>query len=354
MYDNDKYSEISDISMQTDIIVFKGGLGLSKGSSHQNSLGNNNNSNITNNVNIGNNSKKGNSKNINKANMPNVTDLESQNQQNNNSNSKAHNQTTQSNQIKPNGFLSFRSKKDVQGLNQMLNSVAGSEETVDTTTITKQIIDKLGVLKIPSSKKKADVTHKAEKEEINKVFIKPVNTEPEETEKEIKNFEMENNVLDEYDNNNLEIGGECIESDEIEEDADEKNIFWNLRSNVDDGNSCSSEKGRSKSVADRRSISDKKSHSSKDKDVKPVRKEVFLSSIVCTLSRIEKGKAIFVSTDDFIFVLPALFVPRNLVVGNTYNFRISEYEKFKNKLVNINEIQKKHSNKIKYGLQGKR
>ena len=40
---------------------------------------------------------------------------------------------------------------------------------------------------------------------------------------------------------------------------------------------------------------------------------------------LEKGKAIFVSQDDMIFVLPSFFVPKNLKIGNTYKFRVKEY-----------------------------
>lgn len=311
----DKTSEISDNSI--DLKVFKGGLGLSKENSQE----------ISNKS-----SDKGghtSTSNINKNKI-----------------------LTENKNINPNdGILSFRSKKQI-----FLSNTSATEDTIDSISITKQIIDKIVTLK-PSSKKNVEVLyhHKAENMAINRVFEKSNFNQPEELEKEIKNFDIEEEenhkeVFDVNLENNQEENDLSSEEEEAEaiRRENEKNIFWNLKGNIHDEDTIS-EKSRSKSVnhciKGGNNLNKLNSTlSSKSKEIN--RKETFLSSIICTLSHIEKGKAIFVSAEDFIFVLPALFVPRNLHVGNTYSFRISEYEKFTNKIANIAEIQKKHAGNL--------
>ena len=58
---------------------------------------------------------------------------------------------------------------------------------------------------------------------------------------------------------------------------------------------------------------------------------------------LEKGKAIFVSQDDMIFVLHSFFVPKNLKIGNTYKFKVKEYLQYSKKNDEIQEIQKKYA-----------
>ena len=57
----------------------------------------------------------------------------------------------------------------------------------------------------------------------------------------------------------------------------------------------------------------------------------------------DKGKAIFVSQDDMIFVLPSFFVPKNLKIGNTYKFKVKEYFQYSKKTDEIQEIQQKYA-----------
>ena len=71
-------------------------------------------------------------------------------------------------------------------------------------------------------------------------------------------------------------------------------------------------------------------------------KEKYLNSVICTLSLIDRGKAVFVSQDDMIFVLPSLFVPKNLKVGNTYMFKVSEFLNFNKKTKEIYNLQKQY------------
>jgi hypothetical protein len=270
-YIYDKDSEISDLSMQMDIKVFKGGLGLLKTNTSSNNI--------------------------------------------------KHGMNTIDKELKYDEIISFRSEKHVQALENIQNMKG--DLNMESIALTRQIMDKLGSLKLPANKSKS-IQNKSEYEEINKIFIKPEPTY--EHEKEIKNFDSCN------ENNDDE---EEEEEDEDERIKKEKNIFWNLKTNIEETET--SDKNRSRSA-------NKKSSNKSNIESNNGSKEIYLSSITCTLSHIEKGKAIFVSTDDFIFVLPALFVPRNLNVGNTYNFRISEFKKFKSKIINVGEIQKKYTN----------
>lgn len=68
-----------------------------------------------------------------------------------------------------------------------------------------------------------------------------------------------------------------------------------------------------------------------------------LSKVICTLSKIENGFATFVSTDDLIFVLPSLFIPSNLNVGNTYIFKLCEVDQAENKIAKVSAIHQIYS-----------
>jgi hypothetical protein len=363
----DKTSDLSDISIQTDLKVFQGGLGLNKGGINKNYS--TSNTNIISNA--GNNAKLLNNMFFNQ--KPNYE----------NAHGNIHD-----------GLISFRSKKGVNALkgDENFSIVTGNnDETVDTITLTKKIIDKIGNLKVTTKKKESTKIANqamAEDEIINKVFHKPeYELENQEDEKELKNFDL-NNSINENENDIHEVdeneeieflddshGDENLENLEISENfdtnnhntlnnkmEDEKNIFWNLKKNIDivDSNISNAAKARSKSVFEKKlkyvdvkettSNSNTISNRSKKSSTRRIEKEIYLNSIICTLSRIEKGKAIFVSNDDYIFVLPASFVPRNLIVGNTYIFRISEFEKFKDKVINLQEIRKKY-NKNNEGLK---
>jgi len=84
-----------------------------------------------------------------------------------------------------------------------------------------------------------------------------------------------------------------------------------------------------------------KNHKSKKSD-----KESPISNFKGTLSKIEKGYAIFVTTDDVIMLLPSFLIPRNLGIGDTFSFKIFEVQKYNNKVNNIYDIQKKYTKPI--------
>jgi hypothetical protein len=71
------------------------------------------------------------------------------------------------------------------------------------------------------------------------------------------------------------------------------------------------------------------------------------STINCTISTIEKGIAILVTKDDTIFTLPAFFLPKNSMPGNSYQISIDETMKMQSKVTNIHNIQKKLKRKEK-------
>jgi hypothetical protein len=71
--------------------------------------------------------------------------------------------------------------------------------------------------------------------------------------------------------------------------------------------------------------------------------EKCLSQVICTLSKIEGGYATFVSSNDLIFVLPSLFIPKDLNPGSSYIFELCELEYAENKINQVNKIHKMYS-----------
>ena len=65
-------------------------------------------------------------------------------------------------------------------------------------------------------------------------------------------------------------------------------------------------------------------------------KNIKVNSIKCTLSFLDKGKAIFVSENDDIFWLPSATLNEKIKVGNSYLFQI---DKLNNQLKRMNEIE---------------
>jgi hypothetical protein len=76
-------------------------------------------------------------------------------------------------------------------------------------------------------------------------------------------------------------------------------------------------------------------------------KSINSNIINCTISSIEKGIAILVTQDDTIFTLPAFFLPKNSVPGNSYQITIDETIKIHAKVNSIQNIQNKFKTKVK-------
>ena len=138
-----------------------------------------------------------------------------------------------------------------------------------------------------------------------------------------KRFE-ENQIYSEIEEKELAIF-------EAEQDIYDKNVFWNLKSDVVPQQNIENQlMKRCKS-----SLDNQINHSK-------LKANSFNSSqINCVFSKFEKGNAIFVSSDDIIFSLPMNFLPKNAIPGNSYKIRIEETEKINQKLTFLKDIQNK-------------
>ena len=215
--------------------------------------------------------------------------------------------------ISSSGFISFRNKKArFVNLNTTNNPENKIDEEIDPKLITQSILIKLGTSGKPhlansSFSKEGHLIEstKANEVEIDEKDLKIIHTNS-------SNNSNNNASDDSNDKNNFD-------------DENEKNVFWNLNSHKD------------KIDFHNLDINEKKEDSIKNEN-----KDKYLNTIICTLSILEKGKAIFVSQDDMIFILPSFFVPKNLKIGNTYKFKVKEYFQYSKKTDEIQEIQQKY------------
>jgi hypothetical protein len=220
--------------------------------------------------------------------------------------------------ISSSGFISFRNKKArFVNLNNTNNTENKIDEEIDPKLITQSILIKLGTSGKPhlansSFSKEGHLIEstKANEVEIDEKDLKVIHT---------NSSNNSNNNSNSEDSNNGDKN--------FEEEENEKNVFWNLNSHKDKINENFN-----------LDIHDKKNESFKEQN-----KEKYLNTIICTLSMLEKGKAIFVSQEDMIFILPSFFVPKNLKIGNTYKFKVKEYFHYSKKTDEIQEIQKKYA-----------
>jgi hypothetical protein len=222
------------------------------------------------------------------------------------------------NSISSSGFISFRNKKArFVNLNITNNTDNNKiEEEIDPKLITQSILIKL------KTNGKINLTNSSFSKE-NQLIESTKENEVEIDEKDLKVIHTNSSNSNSIDDNNIEINEK-----NSEEEENEKNVFWNLNSNKD------------KNINENNFDNLKEN---KDNNFKEKNKEKYLNTIICTLSILEKGKAIFVSQDDMIFILPSFFVPKNLKIGNTYKFRVKEYFQYSKKSDEIQEIQQKYA-----------
>ena len=222
------------------------------------------------------------------------------------------------NSISSSGFISFRNKKArFVNLNITNNTDNNKiEEEIDPKLITQSILIKL------KTNGKINLTNSSFSKE-NQLIESTKENEVEIDEKDLKIIHTNSSNSNSIDNDNIEINEK-----NSEEEENEKNVFWNLNSNKD------------KNINENNFDNLKEN---KNENFKEENKEKYLNTIICTLSMLEKGKAIFVSQDDMIFVLPSFFVPKNLKIGNTYKFRVKEYFQYSKKSDEIQEIQQKYA-----------
>ena len=187
------------------------------------------------------------------------------------------------------------------------------------------------------------INNKSRQEEIKKL--------EEEDEEKINQKEQEKmmkNILDRLGGNNdiikeneheNEIGIEDSENNiKIEEN---KNLYKNK--NISNNNK-NLETEENESLLFNLSkqyeiIKNQKSNEKNNKDEKEDSTEeqkIKINSIKCTLSFLDKGKAIFVSENDDIFWLPSATLNENIKVGNSYLFQI---DKLNNQIKKLNEIE---------------
>ena len=285
----------NDLSEFTDKEVFKGANTLYKELKKENN--NNNNNNIDNKPNL---KKISNDK-------PNLTKPLPQNinphnlLQNLIKNDNNNNNIISNNSISSSGFISFRNKKAkfvTLNTTNTLNNENKIEEEIDNDAITMTILEKLGM----------------------------------------NNLDANNNNLNDNKNNNLNNTSSSNNKDSLSDK--EKNIFWNLKSNNNSNENIFL--NNNKSNENNELIYNESHNNSLSGLLNNEPKEKYLNSVICTLSLIDKGKAVFVSQDDMIFVLPSLFVPKNLKVGNTYMFKVSEFLNFNKKTKEIYNLQKQY------------
>lgn len=153
----------------------------------------------------------------------------------------------------------------------------------------------------------------------NKILEAKENYETHKDSEKIKNIINQSESYDEEDSTNTE------------------NIFWNLNtesrkiiensSNIKKAKTLNLKTNNSK--INQNTLEDlPKSHSYKSK-------------ILCTISKIDRGIAVMVSSDDVIFNLPYCFLPKNSVAGNSIHLSLESGIDFNTKLNNISQLQLK-------------
>ena len=70
--------------------------------------------------------------------------------------------------------------------------------------------------------------------------------------------------------------------------------------------------------------------------------KIKVNYIKCTLSFLDKGKAIFVSENDDIFSVPSILLNKDMKVGNAYLLQIEKLNNHMKKLYEIENIQNKY------------
>ena len=218
------------------------------------------------------------------------------------------------NSISSSGFVSFRNKKSrFVNLNITNNTDNNKiEEEIDPKLITQSILIKLATSGKPHIS--------------NSSFSKEGQLIESTKENEVEIDEKDLKVIHTNSSINSNVSHESIDKN-YEEEENDKNVFWNLNSHKD-------------KIVNENNLDNIKIN---EDSFRKQKKEKYLNTIICTLSMLEKGKAIFVSQEDMIFILPSFFVPKNLKIGNTYKFKVKEYFQYSKKTDEIQEIQQKYA-----------
>lgn len=182
------------------------------------------------------------------------------------------------------------------------------------------------------------LNNKSKQDEIKKL-------EEEDNEK-INKIEQENmmkNILKRF-------GGSTDIIKEKEDEQEDKNIKINIEENKNKNlniNNKIKENEESESLlfniskqyqikASIKNIEENNKNKSNNSTNNEKEKKVIINNIKCTLSFLDKGKAIFVSENDDIFWLPSATLNEKIKVGNSYLFQI---DKLNNQIKKMNEIE---------------
>ena len=150
-------------------------------------------------------------------------------------------------------------------------------------------------------------------------------------------------------------GGGVINENANEESSIKKNITEN-NSNSDINKNLNEDSSENESLLfniskqyalnknnNKENIEQKETGSTKTNSLDKIEKKIRVNIIKCTLSFLDKGKAIFVTENDDIFSLPSSILNENIKVGNSYMFQIDKLNDHLKKLYEIENIQNKYN-----------
>ena len=197
---------------------------------------------------------------------------------------------------------------------------------------------KVKFVNLNTSNNQSLLNNKSRQDEIKKI--------EEEDKEKINKKEKENmmkNILKRF-------GGSSDIIKEKEDEQEEKNIKTNIEENKNKNiinNFKIKENEESESLLfnisrqnhiklSQKNLEENYKNKSNDLNNDEKEKKVVVNSIKCTLSFLDKGKAIFVSENDDIFWLPSATLNEKIKVGNSYLFQI---DKLNNQLKKMNEIE---------------
>ena len=84
-------------------------------------------------------------------------------------------------------------------------------------------------------------------------------------------------------------------------------------------------------------------NSSKNNKLDKIDNKIKVNYIKCTLSFLDKGKAVFVTENDDIFYIPSALINKEMKVGNSYSFQIEKINDSKKRMLEIENIQNKYN-----------
>ena len=203
-------------------------------------------------------------------------------------------------------FLSFKNKKV-----KFVNLNASINQSLLNNKSKQDEIKKL-------EEEDKEIINKKEQENMMENILKRFGgtdiIKEKEDEQEDKNFKLN---IEDNKNKNININNKIKENEESE------SLLFNISKQYQ---IKSSQKNLEENYKNK---SNNSIDTEKEKNIK-------VNSIKCTLSFLDKGKAIFVSENDDIFWLPSATLNEKIKVGNSYLFQI---DKLNNQLKRMNEIE---------------